>query len=107
MISTTIHAPAENFVTTCTTDTTAVAAAPTPFSHAFHFQPGSRHLNQCTTMPACDSVKQTNTPMAYSGISALVSPLKIRTRSIAMSARTMMPLEKARRSPRAANWRGM
>ena len=64
MISTTIHAPCVNFVTTCTTETTAVATAPTPLSAARRFQPASRLRHQCITIPACDSVKQTNTPIA-------------------------------------------
>jgi len=64
MISTTIHAPCVNFVTICTMDTSAVATAPIPLSAARRCHPGSRARNQCITMPACDSVKQTNTPIA-------------------------------------------
>jgi hypothetical protein len=33
--------------------------------------------------------------------------LKTVTSTIAMSARTMIPFENAKRSPRAENWRGM
>ena len=84
-----------------------VASAPTPLSAARHLHPGARLLIQCTTIPACDSVKQTNTPTAYSGTSAFVSPLNNHTSRAATDARAMMPLEKASRSPRAASCLGM
>ena len=41
-----------------------VAIAPRPLSVARHFHPASRTVNQWRTMPACDSVKHTNTPIA-------------------------------------------
>ena len=47
-----------------------------------------------------------NTPNAYSGIKALMFPLKMMTRMPAMTASTMMPFENTSRSPRLANWRG-
>jgi len=64
MITTTIHAPLVNFVTTCTIATAAVATAPTPFKSARQRHPGLFKRRQRITIPAWDRVKQTNTPMA-------------------------------------------
>ena len=57
-------------------------------------------------MPACDSVNDTNTPTAYSGISALVLPPKTAISTPAISASTSTPFENTSRSPRFASWRG-
>ena len=51
-------------------------------------------------MPACDRVKPTNTPMAYSGISRVTAALVTTTRTAALPARAMIPLENTRRWPR-------
>ena len=61
IINTTIHAPSTNFVMTWRIETMPVAIAPRPLSAAFHFQLGPRVRRQCITIPACESVKQTNT----------------------------------------------
>ena len=47
-----------------------------------------------------DSVNDTKTPSAYSGIRAFVSAWKIRINSEATPASTMMPLVKTSRLPR-------
>jgi hypothetical protein len=52
MITAMIQPPVVNFVTIWMIDTTAVATAPMPFSHAFHFHPGALVVRQCTTIPA-------------------------------------------------------
>ena len=57
-------------------------------------------------MPDCESVKEVNTPTAYSGMRALVMPPKAMMRPAASSERTRMPFENTSRSPRFANWRG-
>ena len=64
------QAPLVNFEIMTTSSTTKVATAPTALMTTPRCQPGSRTLRWCTTMPACDSVNATNTPTAYSGISA-------------------------------------
>ena len=101
--TTTIQPPSVNFVTTWMIVTIAVATAPTPFSVARQRQPGPRLCAQCTTIPAWDRVKQTKTPMAYSGMRAFVLPWNNDKSTIATRASAMMPLEKPRRSPRAAS----
>ena len=92
---------------TTTRKTTAVRTAPKALTAARQRQPGSCTPTQCLTIPICDSVKQTNTPTEYSGIRAWVSPPKIHSRPNATAARTTIPHEYARRSPRNENWRGM
>ena len=64
MMTAMIQPPVVNLVTSWMIDTSPVATAPMPLSHAFHSYPGSRVARQCTTIPACESVKQTKTPMA-------------------------------------------
>ena len=64
MMSATIQPPLVNLVTIWISETHAVATAPIPLSVARRRQPGSLLRTQCTTMPACDSVKQTKTPIA-------------------------------------------
>ncbi len=44
--------------------TTKVVAAPIPLMTMLLCQRGPRSRRQCTTMPACDSVNDVNTPMA-------------------------------------------
>ena len=96
-----------NLTLATTSRTTKVSVPPIALTVARHHQPESRRVNQWRTMPACDSVKQTNTPTEYRGIRACVSPSKMTIRPPAIVASTMMPHEKARRSPRNENWRGM
>ena len=106
MITAGIHAPSVNFETTTTRATTPVVKLPTPLMTALARQFGSFRRKWCRTMPAWLRVNPVNTPNAYSGISALMLPLKMMTRMPAMTASTMMPLENTSRSPRLANWRG-
>ena len=58
------HAPWVNFVTAMTTVTTPVATAPRPLTNRPSRQPGSLSLRWRTDMPACESVKEVNTPIA-------------------------------------------
>ena len=69
-------------------------------------QPSSRRWYQRTNMPDCDRVKAMNTPSVYSGIRPLTLAWKTMSSAMAMPARAMMPVVKASRSPRKANWRG-
>ena len=71
-----IHAPSTNFATSTTSSVTPVATAPAALTRmlATRGLPGAR--TQCTTMPACDSVKARKAPMAKSGISLSVIPPK-------------------------------
>ncbi len=64
-MTTTIQAPAVNFVIAMTEKTMPVVIAPTALMTADRFQLGSSlKRNQCSTIPACDSVKHMNTPSA-------------------------------------------
>ena len=67
---TTRYAPSTNFTLTTTTSTTAVRNAPKALTDMRQTQPASRTRRQWMTMPIWLSVKQTNTPTEYSGISA-------------------------------------
>ena len=58
----TIQAPVKNFSYATTTNTTPVRMAPKPLTMLRHAQPELRYLPQWMTIPACDSVKQMNTP---------------------------------------------
>ena len=68
------HAPLVNFVVATISVTIAVATAPTALITTPRCQFGSRSFRWWRTMPVCDSVNDMNTPTAYSGISALVTP---------------------------------
>ena len=57
-------------------------------------------------MPACDSVKETNTPIMYSGIREWVSPPYTTSRMLAKMLSPTMPFEKASLSPWVMSWRG-
>ena len=57
-------------------------------------------------MPVCDSVNDMNTPTAYSGISAVVTPPSTTISAIAAPANTTMPFENTSRSPRFDSCRG-
>ena len=64
-LTTTIHAPCPIFATAITQNTTPVVMAPTVFTAAeIRHRGSSRYLNQWRTMPACESVKDMNTPSA-------------------------------------------
>src|SRR6266508_3187360 len=58
-------------------------------------------------MPACDRVKEMNTPIAYSGIRLLMLALNATSSAVAAPARVRMPLENTSLWPRRVNWRGM
>ena len=58
------QAPSANLVTAMITATTADRTAPNPWMTMLLRQPGSRLRQWCLVMPACDSVKPVNTPMA-------------------------------------------
>ena len=62
--SITAHAPWVNLVTAITTVTRPVATAPPPLMSNPVRQPGSWSRRWRRAMPACDSVKLVNTPMA-------------------------------------------
>ena len=53
-------------------------------------------------MPACDSVIEVNTPIAYSGMSASTRPPKATTTTIESTASATIPVLNASRSPRKA-----
>src|SRR6266542_3169785 len=107
MITTTIQAPSWNFVTARVRRTIPVTTAPTPLTHTRQRQPFSRSRSQRRTMPPCESVNEMNTPMAYRGRRAWVSPLKPTIRRMANPLRIRIPLEKTRRSPWVANCLGL
>ena len=54
-------------------------------------------------MPLCDSVNDTNTPNAYSGISLSTSASKTTSSTAAEAPSTTIPFENASRSPRNVN----
>ena len=101
-----IHAPAVNFDTTTISATSPVARHPTPLIRAEPRHRPSLWRKWCTTIPAWLRVNPVNTPNAYSGISAVMLPLKTTISSPATTARKMMPLENTNLSPRLAIWRG-
>ena len=117
MMMTMIQAPSWNFVTAKATATAAVSTAPTPLVSILRRQsrscsrtvsfsvmtvPGGRRptFHQRRVMPACESVKDRNTPIAYSGMRAVTLALKTTMRTIAITARARIPREKTRRLPR-------
>ena len=58
------QAPWVNLVTPITMVTTSVAMAPAPLMSSPTCQCGSRSRRCLRAMPACESVKEVNTPMA-------------------------------------------
>ena len=58
-----IHAPSAALVIATMTRTMAVTSAPKPFTNALERQPGPRVWRQWMTMPACESVNDTKTPI--------------------------------------------
>ena len=64
--TTTIHAPSPILAIAMMQNTIPVVTAPTALTAAEIRQRESvsLYLNQCTTMPACESVKDMNTPIA-------------------------------------------
>ena len=106
---TTSHAPSANFATAKITVTIAgrdrADAVDRPRSAA---SPSlAVAASQWTTIPACDSVIEVNTPIAYSGISASTRPPNAASTTIARTASATIPALNARRSPRKANRAGM
>jgi hypothetical protein len=63
MFGRTIQAPSSVFVTATMIRTMPVTLAPNPLTAALVFQPGCRVFRQWITMPVCDSVNDTNTPI--------------------------------------------
>ena len=61
---------------------------------------GLNVFHQRRVMPACDRVKDKNTPIAYRGMRAVTLAPKTQIRRQAMMASTAMPREKTRRLPR-------
>ena len=58
------HAPSGNFVIDTIRSTTNDRKQPIPWITMLLRQPGCRWVRWCFTMPACESVKPVNTPMA-------------------------------------------
>ena len=88
------------------TSTMPVTIAPNPLMSALVFHPGVCAFFQWMTMPACDSVNETNTPIMYNGSRACVSPRKVTISTAANADSTRMPFENASRSPWFMNCRG-
>ena len=107
MTTRTIHAPSQSFVYATTTRTVPVTTVPKPLMNTEIRQPLLRSRSQRRTRPLCESVNATNTPIVYSGTSLLTLPSNATRTRPATIASARMPNEKARRSPRNANWRGM
>ena len=84
-----------------------VVMAPIPLTINFFRQCSPFFASQRRTIPAWDKVKDTKTPMAYSGMRAWVSPWKITSSRQAKNPKIMMPLENTRRSPNVAIWWGI
>ena len=63
MSSMMIHAPSCALVTATTISTMPVTSAPMPFIAACVRQPAPPSRRQRTTMPACERVNDTNTPI--------------------------------------------
>ena len=63
-----------NFDAVTTTAATPVRIAPKPLRASLNRHPVGRVSHQCRTMPACDNVNPTNTPIANSGTSVFMSP---------------------------------
>ena len=107
MMTTISHAPSANLATAKMTVTMPVATAPKPLIAMLRRQPSPRSRRQWTTIPACDSVIEVNTPMAYSGISASTRPPNAARTTIDRTASATIPVLNASRSPRNANRLGM
>ena len=103
--------------------TTAVSTAPKPLMIILARHRGSwrrSELPSCTSvpgasrpdftqrrvMPACESVKERKTPIAYSGMRRVTLAWKITISAQARRARATIPREKTRRLPRYSSWRG-
>ena len=69
--------------------------------------PSPRSRRQWTTIPACDSVIEVNTPIAYSGMRASTRPPNAARTTIDRTARATIPALNASRSPRNAKRLGM
>ena len=60
----TAHAPSANFVIEITTRTIAVATAPAPLISEAELPPGLAQPRWRLAIPACESEKEVNTPIA-------------------------------------------
>ena len=107
MMMTMSHAPSANLATAKITVTIPVATAPVPLIAMLRRHPSPRSRRQWTTIPACDSVIEVNTPMAYNGMRASTRPPNAARTTIERTARATMPVLNASRSPRNANRLGM
>ena len=70
-------------------------------------QPGSRSRRWRFAIPACESVNEANTPIAYRGISRWTSAWKSTPSAVDATASPMTPLEKTSRCPRLVSGLGM
>ena len=59
----TIQAPSKALVVATMSRTTPVTSAPNPLIAALERQPWPPTRRQCITIPACDNVNDTNTPI--------------------------------------------
>ncbi|MFI5591522.1 hypothetical protein ACIA5G_41180 [Amycolatopsis sp. NPDC051758] len=72
--------PSPNFVAVTTTAAIPVSSAPKPLSAALPCRPRGRSRRQCRTMPNCERVKPTKTPIANSGTRVFMSPSETMSR---------------------------
>ena len=63
IITSTIHAPSNALVVATMISTIPVTTAPKPLMAALVRQPGVLNFRQWMTIPACDSVNDTKTPI--------------------------------------------
>jgi len=89
-----------NLVMAMMMSTISERTAPVALMNRPRRQPGSLSLMWCLAIPAWESVKLVNTPMAYSGMRRSTLAWVMTTRNIEAAARAMMPLENTRRCPR-------
>ena len=97
---TTTQAPSRNLVPRNTTTAIAVMTAPTPLTAARSRHRGGRSERQWRTSPTWLSVKPRNTPIAYRGISRLVSAPTATSSSAAATASESTPARYTGRSAR-------
>ena len=97
------HAPSVNLLTSSIASAASVNTAPTPLMTARVRQPSVRFSRQCRTMPVCERVKPTNTPIANSGTSACVSPFETTSSTAAKTASTTTPYRCTCRAARRKN----
>ena len=108
----TSHAPPNcprgwNFTMAMMTATTAVQIAPKPLIARPSRHPGSLIRRWRLAIPLWESVKDVNTPSAYSGIMAVTLALNTTMTSEAAKASARIPFEKTSLCPRLVSCRGM